>query len=124
MPKSSVPIDKKLRPHWQKAYIWYNISSLSRNGEIDIIAKDKPKNELVFIEVKTRSNFKYGNPIESVNKNKQRHLKLAIKYYIYKNRIKNVAIRIDIIEVYIQEGECKINHIKQVLWKKELVIFY
>ena len=47
---------------------------LCRQGEIDIIANDENKKELVFIEVKTRSNFKYGNPIEAVDKNKQNHM--------------------------------------------------
>ena len=55
---------------------------LCRQGEIDIIAKDISKNELVFIEVKTRSNFRYGNPIEAVDKNKQKRMKLAIRYYL------------------------------------------
>ena len=88
---------------------------LCKQGEIDIIAKDINKEELVFIEVKTRANFKYGNPIDAVDKNKQNHMKLAIRYYIYKNHIENTALRIDVIEVYIQKERCKINHIKQVL---------
>ena len=41
-----------------------------RFGEIDIIAIDKKENELVFIEVKTRTNLLYGIPIEAVNYNK------------------------------------------------------
>lgn len=87
---------------------------LCRQGEIDIIAQDITKNELVFIEVKTRSNFKYGNPVDAVNKEKQKHMLQAIKYYLYKNHIKNIPIRIDVIEVYIVQNY-KINHIKQIL---------
>lgn len=87
---------------------------LCRQGEIDIIAKDITKNELVFIEVKTRSNFKYGNPAEAVNNQKQKHMMQAIKYYIYKNHIEDIPIRIDVVEVYIVQN-CKINHIKQIL---------
>lgn len=87
---------------------------LCQQGEIDMIAKDMIKNELVFIEVKTRSNFKYGNPADAVNKQKQKHMIQAIKYYIYKNHIQNIPIRIDVIEVYIMENY-KINHIKQIL---------
>lgn len=85
-----------------------------RQGEIDIIAKDDTKEELIFIEVKTRSNFKYGNPADAVDKQKQKHMTKAIEYYIYKNKIKNIPIRIDIVEVYIVQN-CKINHIKQIL---------
>ncbi len=87
---------------------------LCRQGEIDIIAKDLIKKELVFIEVKTRSNFKYGNPADSVNQNKQKHMTSAIRYYIYKNKLKNISVRIDVIEIYILET-CKINHIKQII---------
>lgn len=85
-----------------------------RQGEIDIIAQDIAKKELVFIEVKTRSNLKYGNPADSVNKEKQKHMVQAIKYYIYRNHIKNTPIRIDVLEVYIVQS-CKINHIKQIM---------
>ena len=88
---------------------------LCRQGEVDIIAYDINKKELVFIEVKTRSNSKFGYPIEAVNKNKQKHMKQVIRYYIYKNHIIDVSIRIDVIEVYIQNQNLKINHIKQVL---------
>lgn len=42
---------------------------LCKQGEIDIIAKDK--DEYVFIEVKTRSNRCYGRPSEAVNKLKK-----------------------------------------------------
>lgn len=87
---------------------------LCRQGEIDIIAKDINKNELIFIEVKTRSNFKYGNPADAVNKEKQKHIVEAMKYYLYKNYINNIPIRIDVIEVCIVQ-KCKINHIKQIL---------
>jgi len=87
---------------------------LCRQGEIDIVAKDLSKDEFVFIEVKTRSNFKYGNPADAVNKQKQRHMVHAIRYYLYKNGIQDVPIRVDAMEVYIVQS-CKINHIKQIL---------
>ncbi len=87
---------------------------LCRQGEIDIVARDFSKNELVFIEVKTRSNFKYGNPADAVDKQKQRHMVHAIKYYLYKNHMQNMPIRVDVLEVYIVQS-CKINHIKQIL---------
>ena len=88
---------------------------LCRQGEIDIIAIDNIKKEIVFIEVKTRTNTKYGMPIDAVDKNKQKHIKQTIKYYNYKNNIKNIPIRIDIIEIYMQKEKFKINHIKQVI---------
>ena len=87
---------------------------MCQRGEIDIIAKDINKKELVFFEVKTRSNFKYGNPADAVDTNKLTHMKRAINYYLYKNHINNIPVRIDVVEIYIIE-DCKINHIRQVV---------
>lgn len=84
-----------------------------RQGEIDIIARDK--NEIVFIEVKTRTNSLYGMPADAVNEKKQNHLTEAIKYYIYRNHLENEFIRIDVIEVYLSGDNFKINHIKQFI---------
>ena len=84
-----------------------------KQGEIDIIAIDK--DEIVFIEVKTRTNKKFGVPIEAVDRTKQKHLVKAAKYYIYKRHLENDFIRIDVIEVYICNNKCKINHIKQIM---------
>lgn len=84
-----------------------------RQGEIDIIARDG--NELVFIEVKTRTNSCYGKPAEAVNYIKQQHIEKVAKYYIYKNHLENEYIRFDIVEVYISNNKNIINHIKQVI---------
>lgn len=93
---------------------------ISRNfscyqGEIDIIAKDTFKNELVFIEVKTRTNFNYGFPIDAVNTSKQKHLLKACQYYLYKHHIVNLFVRIDVIEVFIRDGIPHIRHVKQII---------
>ena len=85
-----------------------------RQGEIDIIAKDISKRELVFIEVKTRSNFHFGRPAHAVNTVKQKHITNSAKYYIYKNSINNTFIRFDIIEIFVEDYNFKINHLKQI----------
>ena len=84
-------------------------------GEIDIIAKDTLKNELVFIEVKTRTNFKYGYPVDAVNQSKQKHLLKACQYYLYKKHIDHLFIRLDIIQVFIKYGIPYVHHIKQII---------
>ena len=68
-------------------------------GEIDIIAKDNEN--IVFVEVKTRTSFKYGEAKEAVNGTKQKHIHKAIEYYLYKNKLEDAFVRIDVIEVYI-----------------------
>ena len=86
----------------------------SRSGEIDIIAKDTNTNEIVFIEVKTRTNIKYGKPIEAVNKNKVNHILKTATYYIYIKKLEREIIRFDIIEIYIHKDKIKISHTKNI----------
>lgn len=81
-------------------------------GEIDIIARDKE--EIVFIEVKTRTGIKYGYPIDAVDKNKKKHIYKSIQYYLINKGIENKFIRIDAIEVYIKKKKYNINHLKQI----------
>lgn len=78
-----------------------------KSGEVDIIAK--VDNELVFIEVKSRCNMKFGTPAESVNYKKVKKIVGISEYYILKNNLYNIPIRFDVIEVYLNEN--KINHI-------------
>lgn len=85
-----------------------------KQGEIDIIAKDK--DEIVFIEVKTRTNAKYGQPIDSITYLKKNHMLQSIKYYLYLKKLENEYIRIDIIEIYFKNNKFYINHIKNAVY--------
>ncbi len=72
-----------------------------QRGELDlVVSKDK---DLVFVEVKTRSNSKFGGPFESVDFYKQRklvtmvhlYLRLHPNYLDYNYRIDVAAVDID-----------------------------
>lgn len=115
-------IKKKIGKYGEDISVKYleenNYKILERNfnsyyGEIDIIAKEK--NEIIFIEVKSRRNFKYGRPIEAVNNIKIKHIKNTAMYYLVKTKSENANIRFDVIEVYISKKETIIKHFKQVI---------
>ncbi len=66
-------------------------------GEADVIAKDG--DEILFIEVKTRTSDKYGTPAESVIKKKrEKYVKIAKFYWLKTGEEPNV--RFDVAEVY------------------------
>ena len=85
----------------------------AKQGEIDILARDT--NEIVFIEVKTRTNIHYGRPAEAVDLKKQKHIIKAVEYYLYVRKLEEEFVRIDIIEIYLYHHKYKVNHIKQVI---------
>lgn len=76
--------------------------------EIDIIAIDK--NQLVIVEVKTRSNRELGEPEDAVTKKKQKFLVRAADVYITNNNIE-MECRFDIVSIIYQNHKAEINHI-------------
>lgn len=83
----------------------------NKYGEIDIICFDK--DILVFIEVKSRFNTKYGRALESINIKKQKKIVNLSLLYIIKKRFTNINCRFDVIEVYFNttNDTYEINHI-------------
>ncbi len=70
-------------------------------GELDIIAKDPEKNETVFVEVKTKNNLEFGDPVYSVTKNKIKQLKRMAELYLYDKDIDEVDCRFDVVTVLL-----------------------
>jgi len=67
-------------------------------GEIDLIMRDN--NDIVFIEVRSRTKDNYGSAIDSINKNKQRKiLKTALFFLQQKNWLNKMNCRFDVIAV-------------------------
>lgn len=56
----------------------------NRRGEIDIIASYN--RTLVIVEVKARSNNRFGNPIDAIDEIKINKIKECTKYYLYKEK--------------------------------------
>ena len=83
---------------------------LGKYGEIDIIANDK--DTLVFLEVKARTNDKYGEPEEAVTFSKQRNIRRIAESYLYINKIENVPCRFDVISIKYNHGNKEIKHIE------------
>lgn len=74
-----------------------------RGGELDIIAKEK--NELVFIEVKTRRNLQFGHPEVAVNARKTRHLTRTVREYCQQhNLVGKIITRGDIVAITLTEN--------------------
>ena len=66
-------------------------------GEIDIIAR--ADRTIVFVEVKRRSSLRYGRPGEAVDRTKQRHILRTAQLYLHENRLLDVPVRFDVIEI-------------------------
>ena len=85
-----------------------------RTAEVDIIAK--VNDIIVFVEVKTRNNKKYGTPAESVTLKKQQKIITAAIKFLQDNDLFDKACRFDVIEVFANGNQntnyWQCNHIE------------
>jgi len=80
-----------------------------KKAEVDILAQKE--DELIVIEVKTRSTNHFGNPEEFVNYKKIKLLTEAVDYYINERDL-DVEVRFDIIGITDSKPNPKLTHIK------------
>jgi putative endonuclease len=82
----------------------------SPRGEIDLIMKDN--STTVFIEVRYRSNSRFGSGAESVDQRKQKKLLATAAYYLQKNpKAARGACRFDVISLTTNNGEQQLDWI-------------
>jgi putative endonuclease len=79
------------------------------SGEIDIVARDG--GTVVFVEVKARTDDRFGLPAEAVGSKKQQKLRSVALHYLQKLR-KQPPARFDIVSVYVKDGGEEIEHIR------------
>jgi len=86
----------------------------ARVGELDLVAISPSRNETVFIEVKTRSNAKFGLPEESITSKKLYKLRQAVTHFFNHTSEKIPFIwRLDLISIQL---DCnKFEHFKNIL---------
>ncbi len=80
-------------------------------GEIDLIAREG--RTLIFVEVKTRRSFRYGQPAAAVGREKQRRIVRAAVWYTQRERGEVPPCRFDVIEIYApSDGVRNIRHLE------------
>jgi len=87
-----------------------------RVGEIDIIARKK--DQIVFVEVKTREMEGYEDtlPEENITRSKLYKLQKIAQVYIYENNLWNHPYRFDAVSVWISRDRktAKVKHLESI----------
>jgi len=104
----------------KNGYIFITENYYGRFGELDLIFFDNSlgNQEVVFVEVKTRSSFLYGYPEESITHKKIEKILLMVELFLDKNiKYKNIKWRVDGIFIIINK-KCKFQklyHYKNII---------
>jgi putative endonuclease len=99
----------------QQGLILLERNYYTRLGEIDLIMQDG--DTLVFIEVRSRTNADFIDPITSINARKQKRMHRAAQVYLKHHRLTNkVKARIDVLGMlHNAHGGTQFNWIKNAL---------
>ena len=95
----------------EKGYEILERNYRKKTGEIDLIARSPEKDEMVFIEVKTRRSQKYGHPEEAVDRKKLKKIEKTALFWMNEHNQTNTLWRIDVLALELN-GEVKITHLQ------------
>ena len=84
-------------------------------GEIDIIAKDKQSYELVFVEVKTKTDQNFGLPEQELTFQKKKRMRRAIQNYLFKKYLTDTDWRADLIAIEFSNEKPEIRHYQSII---------
>lgn len=86
-----------------------------REGEIDIVALDDTGDCLVVVEVKTRTNARFGRPVEAVTPVKAQRLRVLAARWLADHPINTSRVRIDVIGMMCRPGAIfEVEHLRDV----------
>ena len=78
-------------------------------GEMDLVVLDG--DEIVFVEIRTRTDEAFGHPAESVTPRKQRQIGRVASHYAARHRLTDRPMRFDVMAVTaVQSGRPQIEH--------------
>ncbi|MFN3752910.1 YraN family protein [Flavobacterium sp.] len=97
----------------QKGYSILETNWTFQKAEIDIIAQKE--NTLAIVEVKTRSTTDFGLPQDFVKPKKIQLLVKAVNEYVTSNDL-DVEVRFDIIAIFKENSQYKIEHIEDAFY--------
>jgi len=79
-------------------------------GELDLVLLDR--RVLVFVEVKTRTDGGFGEPLEAIDRRKQRKMAKAALFFLSQHRLHHREARFDVVGVCWKDGEPSVQHVE------------
>lgn len=90
------------------------------HGEIDLIMQNK-ENDIVFVEVRSRSGTSYGTAAETIDSRKQAKLLRSAMFYLQsKNWLNHINSRFDVIAIHFLQNDIQFDWIENAFGMDEI----
>ncbi len=87
--------------------------------DIDLVAQFE--STIAFIEVKARTGDAFGDPVEAVNRRKQRELAKSAQSWIDRHGRSGETYRFDVVGILMQDRRVFVRHIPDAFVEKRLM---
>lgn len=88
-----------------------------KRREVDLVCLDSDEGEeVVFVEVKTRTGKAFGPPEASITTEKEDALIEVGRAYLHERRLEGASARFDVVTVLLRNGDPQIEHYENAFW--------
>jgi putative endonuclease len=94
----------------QKGYRLVERNYRCAAGEVDLIVLDR--RVVVFVEVKTRTDDRFGTPLEAVELRKQKKMIQAAQFFLSAKKLHEREARFDVVGISWPAGAPVVEHIE------------
>ncbi|MBU1167781.1 YraN family protein [Patescibacteria group bacterium] len=97
-----------------KGYQFLEANYSQKMGEIDLVFFDHSRQEVVFVEVKTRQKEQYIMGDDSVGRSKIRKMQTVARIFLLERHYERFFARFDVVSVCINGQKAEIRHLISV----------
>jgi putative endonuclease len=105
-------IGEAVAARWLRRRGWRVVTERFRNGRRDLDLIVERDGTVAFVEVKTRRDTAFGDPIEAVSWRKRRELIRSAKVWADRFGPPGAAYRFDVIGVVVAGQDARIRHVE------------
>lgn len=105
-------LGERIAERWLLRQGWRVLHRRFRDGHRDIDLVVERRGTVAFVEVKARSGFAFGDPVESVHWRKRRELSRSARMWISRHGRVGERYRFDVIGVAIVGGSVRVRHVE------------
>lgn len=102
--------------------ILYRNFRAPHGGEVDLVCRDRRHNELVFVEVKTRTSEDFARPADAVDHRKRRLILRGAMTWLRMLDMPDITFRFDVVEV-VMASPPDIRHLQNAFTLPENYLY-
>ncbi len=104
-------LGERIAARWLEQSGWRIVARRFKSGRRDIDVVAEREGVIAFVEVKARHGDEFGDPVEAVNRRKQRELVKSAQSWIDRHGRSGESYRFDVVGVLVRDQRVFVRHV-------------